>query len=145
MADMLTINVPGNFDLNILASRLRDSFQAQGFAVSVAMFSPNSAKVTFDKNCGGLNMVMGMGLGITANMTLNGNLLCVNYSDGDWIGKIIGIAVGWILCFVPFITAIIGSINQSGFPKKINTEITMIASSMSGMNGMNGMNGMQNR
>ncbi len=130
MADTLTLNVPDNFDLNILATKLRDSFQAQGFGVAVASLSPNSIRLTFDKNCGGVNMLLGMGLGITANIILNGNLLCINYVDGDWTGKIIGLATGWILCWVPFVTAIVGSINQSGLPKKINTEITMIMAGM---------------
>lgn len=52
-------------------------------------------------------MLLGLGQGITVNISLNQNLLSVNYADGDWIGKIIGLAVGWILCFVPFITAVI--------------------------------------
>lgn len=130
MADTLALNVPDNFDLSILASKLRDSFQAQGFGVSVASLASNSTRITFDKNCGGINMLLGMGLGITANITLNGNLLYVNYVDGDWTGKIIGLATGWILCWIPFVTAIIGCINQSSLPQKINTEITMILSGM---------------
>lgn len=51
---------------------------------------------------------MGLGKGITASCSLQNNTLVVNYLEGDWIGKIIGLAVGWILCFIPFITAIIG-------------------------------------
>ena len=60
------------------------------------------------KNCDGINLLMGLGKGITASCSLQNNTLVVNYLEGDWIGKIIGLAVGWILCFIPFITAIIG-------------------------------------
>lgn len=126
MADTLTLNVSDDFSLDALASQLSDNFKGQGFETTVVSLSPTSTRVTFDKGCGGINMLLGMGQGITANMTLNGNLLYVNYADGDWTGKIIGLATGWILCWVPFITAIIGSFNQLNLPKKINTEITMI-------------------
>lgn len=130
MADTLTINVSNDFDLNMLAAKLRDNLQAQGFTVSVALMSPYSTKLTLDKGCGGINMILGMGQGITANINLNGNLLYVNYADGDWTGKIIGLAIGWILCWIPFITSIIGCYNQINLPKKINTEISMIISGM---------------
>ncbi len=130
MADTLTLNVPEKFDLNVMATKLRDNFQAQGYAVTVATMSPNSTRIIFDKGCGGINMLLGLGQGITANCTVNGNILCVNYMDGDWLGKIIGFAAGWILCWIPFITAAVGCCMQFSLPKKINTEISMIMSGM---------------
>lgn len=73
-------------------------------------------------------MLLGMGLGIKATISIKGNLLTVIYSDAEWTGKIIGLAVGWFICLVPFITAIIGSVNQNNLPKQINNDITMLAS-----------------
>lgn len=130
MADSLTINVQENFDLNLLVEKIKSSFQMQGFAITIASLQPNSYRVVFDKNCGGINMLLGLGQGVTATLTLNGNCLFVNYSEGDWTGKIIGIAVGWLLCLVPFITSLVGCYYQSSLPKKINNEITMLMSSM---------------
>lgn len=130
MADTLTLNVSDNFDLNVMVSKLRDNLQVQGYAISITTMAPNTSRITLDKGCGGVNMLLGLGQGITVNISLNQNLLSVNYADGDWIGKIIGLAVGWILCFVPFITAVIGSYNQLNLPKKINNEISMILSGM---------------
>lgn len=130
MANTFTINVTENFSLDVLSSKLRDSFQAQGFGVTTTSISPTNTKIVFEKDCGGINMLLGMGQGITANCNVNGSVLYVNYSDGDWTGKIIGLAAGWILCWVPFITAIIGCVKQNGLPQKINSEITMIMSNM---------------
>lgn len=130
MADTLILNVTDGFDLNTLAEKLRDSFQGQGFNATLAVLSEKSARLILDKKCGGINMLLGLGLGITVNLSLNGDMLYVNYTDGDWMGKIIGVAVGWILCWIPFITAIIGGIRQLGFSKSISTEITMILAGM---------------
>ena len=128
MADVLTINVPMNFDLRNMTERLTNSFVAQGFTVTVSPIAPNSVKVRLEKSCGGINLLFGLGEGITANCTLNGTMLYVNYTEGDWTGKIIGFAVGWIICWVPFMTAIIGTVKQCGLSKKVSAEITMIAS-----------------
>ena len=118
MADSLTINVSENFDLNFMAQKIKESFQTKGFIVTTASLSPNSVRIVFDKGCGGINMLLGMGQGITADCTVNGNCLTVNYVDGDWTGKIVGLIVGWFLCWIPCLTALIGCINQSGLPKK---------------------------
>ena len=113
MASTLMLNIPPNFDLNQMTTRVKDQFMSQGFSVSAAMVSKNSSRIVLDKGCGGINMLLGMGQGITATCTINGNCLYVNYSDGDWTGKIIGLAVGWLLCLIPFITAIIGCCTQA--------------------------------
>lgn len=130
MADTLMINVPTDFDLNLLTSKLGGLYQSQGYTVNTISVSPTSTRIVLDKNCGGINMLLGMGEGVTANCTINENCLFVNYTDAEWTGKIIGIALGWLLCFIPFITALIGGYNQLELPKKINNNIMMILSSM---------------
>ena len=102
MADTLMMNVPENFDLTAMAERVKEQFQMQGFIVSV-MKMKNSVRIKFDKKCGGINMLLGLGQGITATCMLqNGDNLVVNYSEGDWTGRIVGGLVGWFLCMVPF-------------------------------------------
>lgn len=130
MADTFIISIPENFDFDYLGQRLREIYQAKGFSVAV-LSGENNLRIQFDKNCGGINMLFGMGKGITANCIRQGNSLVVNYTEGDWIGKIVGLAVGWILCLIPFITSIIGCVGQLGLPKEINSEILMIVSSLS--------------
>lgn len=128
MADTLMINVSENFSLEDLGQELLSRYTAKGFQVNVAN-RPNELTVQFDKGCGGINNILGMGKGITANCTLQGNTLIVNYTNAEWTGKIIGLAIGWVLCMIPFITALIGCIGQLSLSKEINTDITMIANS----------------
>lgn len=128
MANTFMINVPNGFNLKEMGEKLRNVYQAKGFKVNIADMN-NSTRIQFDKGCGGINMLLGMGKGITATCSLQGNNLIVNYSDGDWTGKIIGLAVGWFLCAIPFVTAIIGCVGQSSLPKEINGDITMIVGS----------------
>lgn len=122
-------NVGPHFDFNVFADRLAQTYAAQGFAVSVA--DVNNAKIIkFDKNTGGINTLLGLGLGITATCTLYNGVLQINFSDAEWTGKIVGFVIGWIVCLVPFITAIIGTINQVDLPKKIGNDAGMIISQM---------------
>ena len=61
------------------------------------------------------------------SMVANG-VLSINFSDGDWTGKIIGLVVGWFICLIPFITAIIGCVKQSQLPKSIGNDAVIFAS-----------------
>lgn len=129
MADTLMMNVTRGFSLEMLGQSLQAKYNAKGFQIHIANV-PNGLIIQFDKGCGGINTLLGMGKGITANCTLQGDNLIVNYTEAEWLGKIIGLAVGWVLCFVPFVTALIGCIGQISLPKEINAEITLIVNSM---------------
>lgn len=122
MANTFMTNVPDAFTLGYLGQELTKAFQQKGYIVTTALSGTDNLRVRLEKNCGGINLLMGLGKGITASCSLQNNTLVVNYLEGDWIGKIIGLAVGWILCFIPFITAIIGCIQQVGLPNEINME-----------------------
>ena len=128
MADSIMFNVPQGFDFNLFIQRLSDKYRAEGFTVNVANFN-GSVVMSFDKGTGGINMLLGMGEGIKATIMLQNGTMSINFSDGDWTGKIIGLVVGWFLCLIPFITAIIGCVKQSSLPKKIGNDATMIAAS----------------
>ncbi len=126
MANSVMLKVNPAFDLEAFSNQLADTYRAKGFAVNVAAFNGSSI-ITFDKNTGGINMLLGMGEGIKSTCTLNNDSLIINFSDGDWTGKIIGLAVGWFLCLVPFITAIVGCVKQSSLPKSIANDATVLA------------------
>ena len=130
MANNLMVNVSENFDMEAMANEVAERYQSQGFKVRVVKLK-NGCKITFDKNCGGINMLLGMGLGISANCTLTGkehDTLNVTFTDGDWTGKIVGCVAGWFLCMIPLITAIIGICKQLSFPNQVGDDIQMIAS-----------------
>lgn len=126
MANSVMLKVNPSFDLEAFSNQLADAYRAKGFAVNVTTFDGSSI-ITFDKNTGGINMLLGMGEGIKATCTMNNDSLTINFSDGDWTGKIIGLAVGWIVCFVPFITAIVGCVKQTSLPKSIANDATVLA------------------
>ena len=112
MADSVMLNIGPNFDFNAFADRLAQMYAAQGFAVSVADI--NSAKVIkFEKETGGINTV-----------------LQIMYTDAEWNSKIIGGLIGWFVCLVPLITAIIGAVRQSDLPKNIGRDAGMIVAQM---------------
>ena len=130
MANNLMLSVSEDFNIEAFADTLAEQYQSKGFQVRVTKMK-NGARIIFDKNCGGINMILGMGQGITANCTLQANnkgenLLSVNFSDSEWTGKIIGAVVGWFICFLPVITAIIGTLKQISLPKDIGNDIEMI-------------------
>lgn len=132
MADIFTCNISENFDLQKFTEDLTQQYQGKGFNVRTTK-TKNSVKIVFDKKCGGANMLFGLGQGVTATCTVQGkerDILSVNFSDGDWTGKFIGLGVGLFLCFIPFITALIGLFRQLSLPKNIGNDIQMLLSDM---------------
>ena len=129
MANDFMVNVDENFDLEAMANEIVERYQAKGFNVRILKMK-KGLKITFDKKCGGINMLLGMGQGITATCMLTGkeeDMLNVTFSDGDWMGKIIGCIAGWFLCMIPLVTAVIGITKQLSLPKDIANDIQELA------------------
>lgn len=129
MADTYNFAVPDTFDLNGFSMALADYYRKKGYVTTVANFGA-STSINFDKDTGGINMLLGMGEGIQANCTVSNGMLTINFANAEWTGKIIGLAVGWFLCWIPFVTAIIGCVRQVNLPKSIGSDSAMILSSM---------------
>ncbi len=130
MASNFSVNVEPDFNIEALGEEMVERYQAKGFKVRLLKMK-KGVKLVFDKNCGGINMILGMGQGISATCTISGkenDTLNVNFSDGDWTGKIIGCIVGWFVCFVPVITAVIGICKQLSLPGEIGDDIQSIVS-----------------
>ncbi len=132
MANDFMVNISENFDMDRLEEELVQQYQARGFQVRT-MKMKNCVKFVFDKKCGGINMLFGLGQGISATCSLQGkdhDMLSVAFSDGDWTGKIVGLVVGWCLCGIPSITAIIGICKQVSLPKDIANTMQMLIANM---------------
>ena len=129
MADnTMMLNVQEGFDLKKLTEQLAEMYKAKGFNINTTSFDKNEI-IIFDKGVGGINMLLGMDLGIKATFTMqNEKTLLVTFSDAAWTGKIIGLCVGWFICLVPFCTAVYGAVKQSQFPKDLRNDITMLIS-----------------
>ena len=129
MANNLMFNVSPTFDMDIFANTLSNNFRQKGYQVTAVNMN-GSYMLTFAKGIGGINMVLGLGESVKATVMCINGMLTINYSEEEWTSKIIGFVVGWICCWIPIITAIIGCMHQVQLPKNINAEATMIASTL---------------
>ena len=113
------------------------TLQAQGFNVQSTVMNAQAASLTVSKDNDGFKKIMGLGTECEVSLSLVGaNQLTVNV-ENKWTNKIVALAVGWILCLVPFITGIIGCINQDGMPDKIISAVQAGVASANAVGGMN--------
>jgi len=126
MAATTMFPISPNFNMQELITKITQMYQAKGFTV-MAMPMGSGASIDFRKDDGGIKKYVGLALGVKANMMIQGETLIVNYSDAEWTGKIVGFIIGWFMCWIPCITAIIGSLKQSDLPKQIGTDLQMLA------------------
>ncbi len=120
------VPVDPNFDLNRLVVELTGVYTAKGFTVTSVPL-PTGVTMTFAKSDEGFKKYVGLGLGITLYINVPGdNTIILSYSDAEWSGKIVAVAVGWLVCLIPLITGVVGIVNQLELPKKITNDITNI-------------------
>ena len=121
-------NVSENFQISKFIDLLVQRYQGKGYNVLTTQLSDNGYVITLNKNTGGINTVLGLGEGIKVNCFINDKLLNINFTDAEWTSKIIGGILGWFLCLIPLITAIIGTVRQFSLPNDINTDCGIIIS-----------------
>ena len=129
MADNVMFNVSPTFNLDDFVAKLTETYQSKGFTVTPVNLN-GSSMITFEKGVGGINTLLGLGVGIKANITLSNGTLNISFTEAEWTSKIIGLAVGWFLCLIPFITAIVGCINRMDLPKAIGSDARTIAAAL---------------
>jgi len=114
-------------DLYAVIHQVALTMETQGFQANVQMLSPQTGVLTIQKDREGFQNVLGLGLECRANFSSINGQLSVNI-DGEWTNKIIAVAVGWFICFVPIITGIVGAVNQLSLPDKIFNAVNMAVS-----------------
>ena len=129
MASNFMLNVSPEFNMEAFSEQLANLYRARGYVVTVANMNGN-AIISFEKNIGGINTVLGLGEGVKANCMVNNGVLNITFTDAEWTSKIIGAVIGWFLCLIPLITAIIGVVRQTSLPKNIENDVRMMNSSM---------------
>ena len=127
MSDVTMFPLPPNFNLQDLVAKITHMYQIKGFTV-MAMPMGNGVSLDFRKDDEGIKKYVGLALGIRANIMIQGDTVIVNYTDAEWNGKIVGFIIGWFLCWIPCITAIVGTIQQNDLPKNIGNDLRMLAS-----------------
>lgn len=143
MAETRSFPVAPDFDLNSFLPKLAQLYGSKGFQVNVQPFG-EGAIVRFSKDDdGGIKKFVGLALGINANFSfttgMNGQkVLMVSFTDAEWTGKIIGLAVGWIFCAIPFFIALYGAVKQSELPNTIASDIMLLLRGGPGGPYMNG-------
>jgi len=115
-----------HFNMQNVVTQVVQMYQAKGFSVTVLPMGP-AVQIDFRKGDDGITKYAGLALGVKANLTFQAGNMVINFTDQEWTGKIVGLAVGWILCLIPFITSIVGCVQQSSLPKSIGTDIQMLS------------------
>ena len=129
MADNIMLNVKPDFDMEAFAQRMAETYRMKGYTVTVANMNGN-CMITFEKGMDGFNKLMGLGESVKINVMKNGEMLSVTFTDAEWTSKIIAGVVGWFLCWIPFITALVGVYRQTSLTKSISNDVTMTIASM---------------
>ncbi len=118
MADQRIIAVSENERMDLLLNRAAQFLQSQGFFVLVTTMSDTVGTLKVSRDRDGFKNFMGLGIESNATIMRNGSTLSISV-EHDWTNKIIAVAVGWFLCWIPIITGIIGAVDQSGMTDKI--------------------------
>jgi len=129
MSKNVMLNVKNDFDCSIFAQKLSDTYRAKGYRVNSVEMN-GMYMITLSKNDDGLNHWLGLGENLKITCMMNNGVLNLSLSeDGAWTNKIIVLAIGWMICCIPFITGIIGCMRQSSLSKDVENDATMIAAS----------------
>lgn len=128
MADTKMIPINSDFNMENMVSKLTQMYQSKGFDVVTTKIG-SGVSIKLSKDDDGIKKFVGLALGVTANITINDNSLIINFTDAEWVGKIIGICVGWFVCLIPAIIAVYGVVKQSEFPKTVTNDIQMLINS----------------
>ncbi len=129
MSTIKTIKTFPGANLSTLIDIASQNLAMQGFDVKSQVMGPSAAEIIVTKDRDGLkNSVLGLGLECRVAITATEDALTLTINS-EWTNKIIALAIGWILCWVPFVTGIVGTINQYTLPEKIGTAFTLACSS----------------
>ena len=100
-----------NLDLEKLSEQMLSMYKSMGFEAKVVK-KENSYVIDAEKNMDGANFFFGGQQSLTTKLSYDNDVLNIEYSNGAWIGKVIGIGFGSILCFVPTVMSILGAVKQ---------------------------------
>ncbi len=123
------IPVSENFNLDAFCEKLSDEFRSKGYNVVLSpAVNGTMRQVTIEKDNEGIKNFVGLGTQEEITFSHSNNTLIANYNDGCQTMRFVSIGIGWFLCFIPFITGIIGLSNHSNFLKNVQNSVMMTAS-----------------
>lgn len=118
---------PADADLYAVVQATALTMDAQGYQTNIQMIGPGAGVLTISKSRDGFSNIIGLGLECRANFSVLNGQLSVNI-DSEWANKVIAIAVGWFICFIPVITGVVGTVSQLTLPDKIFNAVNMAVS-----------------
>lgn len=127
MASTRTIPVGEDFDINLLTAKLTQIYQSKGYTVT-AFPVGRGVTIEFSKNNSAWYNIIGMMEGAKVSLVVMDGILNINYTDEKWIDKIIAFAIGWLCCWITWVTGGIGAYNQIQFTRNVANDIMMIVS-----------------
>ena len=113
-------NLKQTVPVNVLSGSLSDKLAAMGYTVTPMMASDTMSTLNVTKSGSDLEKFAGMLPECNITLSRNGEQIYVNYED-VWTSKILALAIGWILCMIPFITGLIGVSRQSSMANEVQT------------------------
>lgn len=129
MATTKTLKLNPGTSLSTLIDVASQNLAMQGFDVKSQVMGPNAAEIIVSKDREGIkNSLLGLGIESRVAITASGDTLTLAISS-EWTNKIVALVIGWFLCLIPFITGIVGAVNQFSLPEKINTAFTLATNS----------------
>ena len=121
MAGFTQIAIAPGTTIDGVLSIASQSLCNQGYEVRSQILGPSTAELFVTKDRDGIKNIVGMGVECHSTITLVAPGQLTVTTDSTWTNKIVAMAVGFFLCWIPFITGIIGCIGQSDLPKAICT------------------------
>ena len=139
MAVQKTFALNPGTNISALVDAAAQLLMGQGYEVQAQVMSPAAATIVVKKDRDGIKDFAVLGIECRANISIMNDTQLVVNIDSEWTNKIIAIALGWFLCWVVFITGIVGAVNQNGLPEKVSNAI-MTATAQAGGNNFTGTN-----
>ncbi len=139
MAVQKTFALNPGTNISALVDAAAQLLMGQGYEVQAQVMSPAAATMVVKKDRDGFKDFVGLGIECRINLNIMNETQLVVNIDSEWTNKIIAIALGWFLCWIVFVTGIVGAINQNGLPEKVSNAI-MTAAAQAGGNNFTGNN-----
>lgn len=123
----MSLQVNDSFTLDEFAEKMKNLYHGKGYDVIVTSSNGNSMSLVIQKDNDGVKNYIGLGtqeeLNLSVVQSSSDKTLNISFNDGCMTMRVIDIAVGWFVCFVPFFTGIMGFVNQSNFQKSLQDDI----------------------
>lgn len=128
MSKTMSFPVSGDFNLEKFTAEFTEYYRAKQYEVSAMPEGRAAMRIEIGKNSDGIMYYLGLGMKAEISVTLSEfssgqKNIAFEINDAAFVVRIVDLVVGWFLCLVPFITGLIGFVNNSEFMKGLESQI----------------------